>query len=151
VGRAAETAGKPGRRRTPMGQQRRRQTALATPSVAQPSCPSADLHSDVLLSSRRKGIDVVKRGAEKHFVVVFFHIAQVRCAQAVGQGQQRVIRTKDRLFFIHIHSGKAGSPSLQGLGQNAGRDQTRAAGVDQQGVGLHAGQVSGAHIALGLR
>ena len=61
-----------------MGQQRRRQTGLATPSVAQPSCPSADLNSHVLRPTRRKGVDVVKRSAKNHLAVVFFISGKVQ-------------------------------------------------------------------------
>ena len=55
-----------------------------------------------------------------------------------------------RLLVKDVQRGPARTSGDQRVDQGAGGDETRPAGVDQQGVGLHQGEVGGGDDAAGL-
>ena len=97
-----------------------------------------------------KADQIGKRRLKVKFVTVAFHIAQVRRTQNIGQGQQLFLVKPGRFMIVNIHSRSTGSPVLQGLIQRSFTNESRPAGIHQQGIRFHQCQVSQGHTAAGL-
>jgi len=71
----------------------------------------------------------------------------MRRADHVVHVEQRVAGVAQRLFFVDIHCRLARASGFESGDQCAGFDERRAAGVDDQGSGLHASEIAGSHNA----
>src|SRR5439155_16830814 len=94
-------------------------------------------HREALLVCR----DLLKRLPEIELEVRPFGPAEMRRAENVGHGQERMIAVHDGLLFINIDGGVAGSALAQRLQQGARRDELGARGVYDQRRRFHATEV----------
>ena len=69
----------------------------------------------------------------------------------VVQGEQRMGGAEDRLLLVDVDRREAGPPGAQRRYERAGLDQLGPAGVDEERVGLHAGEVGRRDDAARLR
>jgi hypothetical protein len=91
--------------------------------------------------ARGKGCDLVKDIAELDLVLFARDIADMRRGHDVGHIQQGIGGVAQRFLVEHVDCRKARPAGTQCVHQRIRFDQAGAAGVDQDGRGLHPRQV----------
>jgi hypothetical protein len=89
--------------------------------------------------------DLIEYVDELHLVFLSRDVADMRRRDDLGELQQRKIRIEHRLVFEHVDGGITGAAGAKRRHQRALLDQRGAAGIDQDGIRLHAGQILGLH------